>query len=179
MAAATTTPISRDALMGDVKHLLLLRHAKSSWDDPALDDHDRPLAPRGRKAATLIGARLRSDQTSVDLVLSSTALRARETVDLVAPPGTVEIDDRLYGASADELLQRIRQVPDEVESVMLVGHNPAIHDLAAELVAGADEQALGKFPTGALATLSFTGPWRSLAPGHARLVTFVKPRELG
>lgn len=165
--------------MGDVKHLMLLRHAKSSWDDPALDDHDRPLAPRGRKAATLIGARLRFDETPVALVLSSSARRARETVDLVAPPGTVEIDPRLYGASADELLQRIRQVPDEVRSLMLVGHNPAIHDLADHLLESADQGAFGKFPTGALATLTFSGSWRSLAPGQATLVTFVKPRELG
>src|SRR5215471_3225928 len=90
--------------------LYLLRHAKSSWDDPALADHDRPLAPRGRKAAKRIGARLRSDETPVSLVLCSSALRARETVDLVAPPGTIEIEDGLYGASADELLQRLRQV---------------------------------------------------------------------
>jgi phosphohistidine phosphatase len=167
--------------MGDAKHLLLLRHAKSSWDDPTLADHDRPLAPRGIRAAKLIGARLRADQTPVDLVLCSSARRARETVELVAVGGvSVEIEDRLYGASAAELLERVRSVPDDVDAAMLVGHNPAMHDLAVELLGhGAGEQAVGKFPTAALATLSFTGSWRSLAPGRAELVSFVKPRDLG
>ncbi len=164
--------------MGDAKHLLLLRHAKSSWDDPAVPDHDRPLAPRGHKAAKLIGARLRNDQTPIGLVVCSSARRARETLELVAPPGKVEIDDRLYGASADELLHRVRRVPGHVQTVMLVGHNPAVHHLTVEL-SNAGELAVAKFPTGALATLRFTGSWRSLAPGHAQLVAFVKPRELG
>ena len=165
--------------MGDAKHLLLLRHAKSSWDDPTLADHDRPLAARGRKAARLIGARLRTDQTPVSLVLCSSAQRARETLDLVAPPGEIEIDDALYGASADDLLERVRQIAEDVDAVMLVGHNPAMHDLAVGLISDAGEHAVGKFPTGALATLAFTGSWRSLAPGRAELVAFLKPRELG
>lgn len=165
--------------MGDAKHLLLLRHAKSSWDDPTLADHDRPLAARGRKAARLIGARLRTDQTPVSLVLCSSAQRARETLDLVAPPGEIEIDDGLYGASADDLLERVRQIAEDVDAVMLVGHNPAMHDLAVGLISDAGEHAVGKFPTGALATLAFTGSWRSLAPGRAELVAFLKPRELG
>lgn len=167
--------------MGDVKHLLLLRHAKSSWDDPALADHDRPLAPRGIRAAKLIGARLRSDETPVDLVLCSSARRARETVELVGVGGisVVEIEDGLYGASAGELLARLRGVADDIDVVMLVGHNPAMHDLAVALIADDGERAVGKFPTGALATLTFAGPWPALAPGHAELVAFVKPRDLG
>lgn len=164
--------------MSQAKLLLLLRHAKSSWDDPALADHDRPLAPRGVKAATLIGARLRTDETLVSLVLCSSARRARETLDLVAPPGTIEIEDGLYGASAHELLGRLHQVPDEVGAVMLVGHNPAMHDLAVDLLSGDGEQVIGKFPTAALATLTFTGSWSSLAARRAELVTFLKPREL-
>jgi phosphohistidine phosphatase len=164
--------------MSDAKLLLLLRHAKSSWDDPALADHDRPLAPRGLRAAARIGARLRNDQTPVDLVLCSSARRARETLDLVAPPGEIEIEDGLYGASANGLIERLRQLGDDVTSVMLVGHNPAMQDLAVELLAGADQEAIGKFPTGALATLTFPGSWRSLAAGRAGLVTYLKPREL-
>jgi phosphohistidine phosphatase len=163
---------------GDSKVLLLLRHAKSSWDDPALADHDRPLAARGRKAAQRIGARLRTDKTPVNLVLCSSARRARETVELVAPPGELEIDDRLYGASPGELLQRLRQVPDDVGAVMLVGHNPAMRDLAIELLSGDGDQLVGKFPTGALATLTFTGSWRALAAQRAELIAFLKPREL-
>ena len=165
--------------MVDAKHLLLLRHAKSSWDDPGVADHDRPLAARGRKAAKLIGARLRTDQTPISLVLCSPARRARETLDLVAPPGKIEIDDRLYGASADQLLQRVRQVPDDLKVVMLVGHNPAIHNLALDLLSDPGQLEAAKFPTGALATLTFTGSWRLLAPRRAQLVAFIKPRELG
>jgi phosphohistidine phosphatase len=164
--------------MSDAKLLLLLRHAKSSWDDPALADHDRPLAPRGRRAAKRIGARLRADVTTVDLVLCSSARRARETLDLVAPPGRIEIDSSLYGASADALLERLGQVADDIASVMLVGHNPAMHDLAIRLLSDADRPAVDAFPTAALATLTFTGSWRSLTGGHADLVTFLKPREL-
>ena len=163
---------------GGPKVLLLLRHAKSSWDDPALADHDRPLAARGRKAALKIGARLRADHTSVSLVLCSSARRARETVELVAPPGELEIDDRLYGASAGELLQRLRQVPDAVGAVMLVGHNPAMHDLALRLISRDADHVVGKFPTGALASLTFTGSWQALAPRGAQLTSFLKPREL-
>lgn len=164
--------------MTDTKLLLLLRHAKSSWDDPALADHDRPLAPRGHTAAKRIGARLRTDQTSVDLVLCSSARRARDTLDLVAPPGKIEIEDGIYGASAGELLERLRLIGDDVASVMLVGHNPAMQELATQLLPDADEDAIGKFPTGALAMLTFPGSWSSLAPRRTELVTFLKPREL-
>ncbi len=165
--------------MAEAKCLLLLRHAKSSWDDPALTDRDRPLAARGRKAAKLIGAHLRREQVGISLVLCSSARRARETLDLVAPCGEIQIERELYGASADQLLERLRRVPDEVEAVMLVGHNPAIQDLAVGLAGGASELAPRKFPTGALATLTFTGTWRALEEGHAELASFVRPRELG
>ena len=119
--------------MSEAKRLLLLRHAKSSWDDPALADHDRPLAPRGRRAAKLIGEHLRENQIGVSLVLCSSARRARETLDLVQTPGEVLIERELYGASADELLARLRRVPDQRGTVMLIGHNPAIEDLAVGL----------------------------------------------
>ena len=165
--------------MAEAKRLLLLRHAKSSWDDPALADHDRPLAARGRRAAKLIGAHLRRERIPISLVLCSSARRARETLDLVASPGEIQIERGLYGASADQLLERLRRVPDEVDAVMLIGHNPAIQDLGVRLAGGGSELAERKFPTGALATLTFAGPWRALQPSHAGLAAFVKPRELG
>jgi phosphohistidine phosphatase len=161
------------------KHLLLLRHAKSSWDDPALADHDRPLAPRGRKAATLIGKHLRSRRIGISLVVCSSARRACETVELVHPPGRIQIEPGLYDASADQLLHRLRRVPEEVEAVMLVGHNPAIQELALGLVGAETELTGRKFPTGALATLTFTAPWRELNWRDADLAAFVTPRELG
>jgi phosphohistidine phosphatase len=164
------------------KRLLLLRHAKSSWDDPALADHDRPLAPRGRRAAKLVRDHLRSEGIGPALVLCSSAVRARQTLERVDPGGKVSVEPELYGASGDELLERLRALPRDVESVMLVGHNPAIQDLAVTLAGGAGddfEAVERKFPTGALATLTFEGDWSGLAPGRAELAGFVRPKQLG
>jgi phosphohistidine phosphatase len=166
-----------------VKRLFLLRHAKSSWDDPGLDDHERPLAPRGRRASKLIGEHLRRERIEPSLVLCSSARRTRETLERVmpAPGGTdVSVEDGLYTASSGGLLQRLREVPPDVESVMLVGHQPAIQELALDLAGdGLDLPRLrAKFPTAALATLLFAGDWSELGPGRAELVAYVKPKEL-
>jgi phosphohistidine phosphatase len=160
------------------KRLFLLRHAKSSWEDPSLADHDRPLARRGRKAAERIRTYLQRERIRVALVLCSSARRAHETLDLVAPTGEIRIERELYGATADELLERLRRVPDEVEAVLLIGHEPAIRELAVRLIGDGSEVAERKFPTAALATLTFTGPWSTLEPGHAQLAAFITPREL-
>lgn len=165
--------------MADPKRLLLLRHAKSSWDDPGLTDHDRPLSPRGRRAAARIGRHLSDHGVPVTLVLCSSARRARETLERVAPPGAVEIEPRLYGASAAELLARLRRLPEAQAVVMLIGHSPAIEELAAALATGPDPLAGRKFPTGGLATLTWAGTWSDLGPGKAALASFVVPRELG
>ena len=161
------------------KRLFLLRHAKSSWDDPALDDHDRPLAARGRTAANLIRAHLVREQVQISLVLCSSARRTLQTLDLIAVSGEIRIEREIYDASADELLARLQRVGDEIDAVMVIGHNPGIHDLAVSLAASPGDLAAKKFPTGALATLTFTGPWRALEPGHADLDAFVTPRQLG
>jgi phosphohistidine phosphatase len=154
------------------KHLFLLRHAKSSWDDPELADHDRPLAPRGQKASKAMGKYMRTEGIAPDLILCSSALRAQQTLELIAlgdDDAKVLIEPELYGASASDLLERLRQLPDETTSAMLIGHNPAIQDLA---------HIDGKYPTGALAVFSFDGPWSELAPGEAELVSFVTPKTL-
>jgi phosphohistidine phosphatase len=161
------------------RQLLLLRHAKSSWDDPALSDHDRPLAGRGRKAAKLIGEHLRHQQVPVALVLCSSARRARETVELVDPPGEIQVEREIYDASADQLLERLRGLSSDVEVAMLVGHNPAIQELAIALTRGTDDLAGRKFPTGALAMLSLAGPWQTLSPEQTELVAFITPKQLG
>jgi phosphohistidine phosphatase len=167
-----------------VKRLLLIRHAKSSWDDPALSDHDRPLAPRGTRAAQRLRAHLEGSDLRPDLVLSSSSRRTRETLELLAPAfGTAErsIEDGLYGADGTELLERLRGVPDDVSTVALIGHNPGIQDLASELAgAGKDlDRIREKFATGALAVLGIDAAWRDLATGSARLLSYVSPRELG
>jgi phosphohistidine phosphatase len=166
-----------------VKRLFLLRHAKSSWDDPGLDDHERPLAPRGRRASKLIREHLRRERIAPSLVLCSPSRRTRETLERIMPvPGGADVSfgDELYGASSRVLIQRLREVPPDVESVMLVGHQPAIQELALDLAGdGADlARVRAKFPTGALATLLFAGDWSGLGPGSAELVAYVKPKEL-
>jgi phosphohistidine phosphatase len=166
------------------KTLLLLRHAKSSWDDPNLVDHDRPLAPRGKRASGLIAAYLRRHQIAPGLVLCSSSVRTRETLERIsfgfAGEVEVEIEEDLYAASAGDLLARLREGSGDVDSLMVIGHAPAIPELARRLAGrGADVERLqGKFPTAALATLSFEGSWQGLAPGAAELVDLVKPREL-
>ena len=164
--------------------LLLLRHAKSSWDDPSLADRDRPLAPRGHRAAERMADHLRSGVPRPDLVLCSSALRTRETLDRMSNAfGDVEVvvDDELYGADDDELLERLRALDDRLETVAVIGHNPGIHDLAIALAgSGAERDRLeAKFPTGALAVLAFDGPWRDVSAGGGRLEAFVTPRDLG
>jgi len=166
-----------------VKRLFLLRHAKSSWDDPGLDDRDRPLAPRGRRASELIAGHLRREGIAPSLVLCSSARRTRETLERVIPAldaSDVSMEDGLYGASSGGLLERLREVPEDIESVMLVGHQPAIQELALDLAGDGAELARvrAKFPTAALATLLFAGEWSELAPGSAELVAYVKPKEL-
>jgi phosphohistidine phosphatase len=167
-----------------MRHLHLLRHAKSSWDDPALSDHDRPLAPRGRRAAERIASHLRLEGIVPELVLCSSATRARETLEGIEPAlgdgPDVQIERGLYGVPERELLDRLHAVPDTIDSVMLIGHNPSVQDLAVTLArpgAALDTVEL-KYPTGALATLVFDGSWRELAPGTAELRSFVRPKDL-
>jgi phosphohistidine phosphatase len=163
------------------KRLFLLRHAKSSWDDPRLDDHDRPLAPRGLRASALIADHVRQSGIVPDLVLCSSARRTRETLDRVRPslgPAEVLLERDLYGASSEHLLQRLRTVPDEIESVMLVGHQPAIQELALRLAVEGPEALKAKFPTAALATITFDGDWSELGQRGAELSAYVKPKQL-
>ena len=163
--------------------LLLLRHAKSSWVDPTLPDHDRPLASRGRRDAKRIAKHLAGFEFEPELVLCSSAVRTRETLELVRPAlgnSKVLFEDGLYGASSDELLARIRVVPDAVGSVMLIGHNPGLEQLALLLASSGDElRGLEtKFPTAALATLAVETTWSRLAPGDAILTAYIVPKQL-
>lgn len=167
-----------------VKRLFLLRHAKSSWDDPGLDDHDRPLAPRGRRASKAMAEYLRRQGIAPQLVLCSSSTRTCETLERVFPQlgdeVAVSVEPGLYMASEGRLLDRLHDVPDQIETAMLIGHNPATQQLALSLAGDSPEleRVRRKFPTAALATLEFEDNWRDLAPGAARLVAFVKPKEL-
>jgi phosphohistidine phosphatase len=166
------------------RRLYLLRHAKSSWKQPELADHDRPLAGRGRRAADAIARHMREREIAPGLVLCSTARRARETLERIQPSlasAPVRHEPELYGASAAELLERVRGVPDGVASVLLIGHNPAIAQLALDIARPSPRRRdlEGKFPTGALAALAVpAASWRDLEHDGAELVAFVRPRDL-
>jgi phosphohistidine phosphatase len=167
-----------------MKRLYLLRHAKSSWKDTSLPDHDRPLAGRGRRAAKAIVGHLREQRIEPELVLCSTARRARETLELIEPAratSAVRVEDDLYAASAGALLERLRSVPDTVESVMLIGHNPGLQQLALDLARPSPtvRELATKYPTAALATLAFrAASWQELDRDTAELVALVRPRDL-
>ena len=166
--------------MPATKRLFILRHAKSSWDDPGLDDHERPLAPRGQRACKVMAEHLRTNAIEPELVLCSSARRTRETLEGVAPAGEHVVESELYSASTGDLVERLRRVPDEVGSVMLIGHNPSVQMLALRLArreGDTPERAAleRKFPTGALATLTFECGWNELGPGSARLVGVPDP----
>jgi phosphohistidine phosphatase len=166
--------------------LYLLRHAKSSWADQTLPDRERPLARRGSRDAKRIAKHLVRLGIEPELVLCSSAERPRETLELVRPAlgttSTVRLEAELYAASADELLERIRAVPETVASVMLIGHNPGLQDLALVLAsAGAELRRLeAKLPTAALATLTLANTtWRQLSQADAVLAAYVVPNQLG
>jgi phosphohistidine phosphatase len=167
------------------KQLFVLRHAKSSWDDPTLADHDRPLAPRGHRAVEALAQHLRANDIRPALVLCSTARRARETLDGINVGGEHVLEPGLYSADCEQLLDRLRRVPEEIDSVMLVGHNPALQTLVLSLAGGGAgvvdsrlSQVRRKFPTGALAILTVTRSWRALAPRCGRLETYIRPKSL-
>ncbi len=169
-----------------MRTVILLRHAKSSWSDSSLADIDRPLAPRGKRASRKLAKHIRRKKIQPALVLCSPSLRTRQTLEAVeASLGkrcVVEVAPQLYGASAQELLEQLQALPDSVGSVMLIGHNPGLHDLALVLASrGSDLPHLAeKFPTGALATLVVgSDDWAALSPGTAEVVDYVVPRQLG
>ncbi|CAA9210348.1 MAG: Phosphohistidine phosphatase SixA [uncultured Acetobacteraceae bacterium] len=173
-----------------MRQLLLLRHAKSSWDDPGLSDHARPLNARGRRAAAAIAGAMRDLRLSPDLVLVSSARRTLQTLEALTPfedNALVEPMDALYLAPASALLEGVRKVPETVRSVLLIGHNPGLHEVALAL-AGGEAAAAGSpgaagrlaegFPTAALAEFTVAAPWREVAEGGGRLVRFLSPRDL-
>jgi len=170
-----------------MKRLLLLRHAKSSWGEPGVDDHERPLNRRGETSARAMGAWLRKARIAPDLVLCSTSRRTRQTLDLLMPfhaaTPTVELLPSLYLAGALTILDLIRGASDQVGCPMVVGHNPGFERLAQSLAAAGDAAALAllaeKYPTGALADIAFTAArWKAVGPGQGRLAAFIRPRDL-
>lgn len=164
--------------------LLLARHAKSKWG-LEVDDHDRPLSGRGRRDGVALGQFLAGNGYRPDLVLSSTATRARQTWQRAvlggAVAGEVRYDDRIYEAWAGALAKLVRRLPDETGTALLIGHSPGIAELV-RLLAGrrgpesAWTRLEAKYPTSGLAVLHTDADWAGLEPGAAVLVDFVVPR---
>lgn len=170
-----------------MRRLLLLRHAKSDW--PAgVADHERPLATRGREAAPIIGRYMAAEHLLPDHVVVSPSRRTQETFDLVSAEWPHEaghrIDGRIYEAKVDALLSVIRDTPSASRTLLVVGHNPGMADLAAHLTGQADRYAFAriktKYPTCALAVLEFRlESWAAIAKATGRLERFVTPATLG
>src|SRR5262245_17140708 len=168
-----------------MKSLYLLRHAKSSWKEPGLNDHDRPLSKRGRHTAKMMAAYLRRAKTVPDLVICSTATRARQTLDPIVTaakqPPKILLKREIYGGT-EQLWEQLWNLPETAKSVLLIGHNPALHDLARALAQEDSEELLPsegeKFPTGAMASFRFEGAWKALEPHGAVLVSFITPKAI-
>ncbi|MGX7730478.1 SixA phosphatase family protein [Rhodococcus sp. 2H158] len=159
--------------------LILLRHGKSAYPD-GVADHERPLAPRGRREAGLAGRWLRAHQPPIDAVLCSSATRARKTLAEAAVEISTEFLDDLYEATPGKIVDAIRQVPDDVSTLLVVGHEPVLSAttllLADDHDSDAARQIIEKFPTSAVAVLAVRGPWHDLGPRGAALVDFHIPR---
>jgi phosphohistidine phosphatase len=176
---------TQDALP-PMHQLLLLRHAKSSRDDANADDRDRPLTQRGRAAAATMRQAMQDLGLAPDLVLVSPARRTLQTLDALEPWDDTPLREQieaLYLATTAQLLGVLHDVPETVRSVLLIGHNPGMHDLAQALIAGAQPTGAARrlgtgYPTGALAEFAVAGSWLSLGPGAGRLTRFITPREL-
>jgi phosphohistidine phosphatase len=170
-----------------MKRLTILRHAKSSWDQPDGKDFDRPLNDRGWTAARRMGRELKRRHVTFDLVLASMAARVRETLDglreefeIKAP---VRFEPEIYHASEAALLALVRALPDTVEAPLLVGHNPGLQELILGLTrddpVGRRRRVAQKFPTAGLATIELpVEHWSEVGPGRGSLTELIIPRDL-
>jgi phosphohistidine phosphatase len=170
--------------------LILMRHAKAERAKAGLADHERALTPEGRKAAAAMGSRLQAHGVAPDVVLVSSARRTRETLDAIGAwedQPNIEVLQGLYMASPAQLRDIIRDLRETVRSVLVIGHNPGIHELAVELaqafnLASAPESGAGmltslrsEFPTASFADYLVLTSWRDLKPSSARLQRYLGP----
>jgi len=171
-----------------MKTLTLLRHAKSSWDDPVARDFDRPLNGRGQRAALTVGRYLRSEGMTFDHVVASPAVRIVETVEQVEAGYGSDLapawDRRVYLASAGSLLDIVHELPAQAQTALLIGHNPGLEDLILTLVPDRTGDTLRdsveeKFPTAAFAEMTFdVADWTAIRAGSGMLIRFTRPRDL-
>lgn len=167
-----------------MKTLILMRHAKSSWDHPALGDHQRPLNARGRRDGPVLARWLVTEDCAPDVVITSDAQRAVETWETMAadiPLAQASLRADLYHAAPDAILRVVRQAPD-CETLLIIGHEPGISSAVERLARPSNDAAyraaLDHFPTGGMAILRFAGIWSAAAPGLFRFENFVAPRAI-
>lgn len=166
--------------------LSLLRHAKSAWNNPGASDFERPLAPRGEKAAPRMAAYIAREGLVPELVLCSTAQRARQTMDLVSAEWEskpeIQYEEGLYHAGPAQMLQYLQALTANCQHAMIIGHNPGMYSLAANLSGDGEAEALDalgtNFPTAALAVIKIDKEWSSIGPDAGYLQRFVVPRQL-
>lgn len=173
-----------------MKNLFLLRHAKSSWDQPGLEDHDRPLNARGREACSRLANHLRKSQTRIDYILVSTARRTQETCDRIQPAlgGAQGREDRsdLYLAGPAAIERAIMSAPHEAQNLMILGHNPGLEDYAQALAkrgkpnTEALQRLQRKYPTAGLTEFRIDiDSWADMPRAQAILISFITPKMLG
>jgi phosphohistidine phosphatase len=168
-----------------MRQLLLLRHAKSSRDDPRLADRDRPLSARGHRDAAMMRGEMRDLGLAPDLVLVSPSRRTIDTLEALEPwddAPLIEPVEALYLARPPQLLAVLHEVAETVRSVLVIAHNPGLHELAIGLAGSgppaAEQRLRTKFPTAALAEFTVSGRWGDVGHGTTSLVRFVTPAEL-
>lgn len=183
----TTASLDADPEQPVIRSLYVLRHAKSSWESPELADHDRPLDPRGERAALVMGRFITQRHFLPDRVLCSTATRARETLALAAGQWpcspVVDYSPRLYLNGERELIRVLMAVDDDIRAVLIVGHNPDLHDLVTSLARRGDAPLLAhmgaKFPTAAFAAIKLPlAHWAGIGQATGSLTCFATPKEL-
>jgi phosphohistidine phosphatase len=170
-----------------MKRLAVLRHAKSSWDEPDLDDFNRPLNERGWKSARRMGRELKHRDMRFDLVLASTAARVRETIDGLQEKyefaGPIRFEQKIYMANEETLLSLVRGLPEKAHAPLLVGHNPGLERLLVELTHDDDDglrhRVATKYPTAALAIVELPAHrWVDVTPGSGEIVELILPKDL-
>ena len=170
-----------------MKTIFLLRHAKSSWNKPELDDFERPLAPRGIKSAEKIGKYLKKEKLLPDIIYCSKAVRAKETWELVnrivKKKNNINYKNKLYMANFSDFLNIIKETKDNFKSLMLISHNPGIENFALEIIKNKESEKYKnidyKYPTGALSIIKFNiKKWNEVTSSTGEIYEFIKPKEL-
>jgi phosphohistidine phosphatase len=171
-----------------MKKLTLLRHAKSGWDDPVARDFDRPLNKRGERAAKVIGSWMKREGLAFDHIIASPAVRVIDTLDQVVlgfgPLGEPTWERRVYLASSATLMDVLRELEPEYDSVLMVGHNPGLEDLILDIVPDVKGDTLRdsvyeKYPTAAVAEMEIAiTDWTEIDRGKGKLTRYVRPRDL-